>query len=133
MPHYLLPRDCPRVCLRAGEGTTEDDRKRFFRGGIERMIAIEFDWYERLRSARLFVYELPAAPFQMVDRIAGYFISRESVVPAAMREVENSAEEIVRRGYKLKLLPELWSMRDQAVNSTIEYSIIRMRNAKPRS
>ncbi|HLF07146.1 MAG TPA: hypothetical protein VI893_08265, partial [Thermoplasmata archaeon] len=32
MPHYLFPRDCPRVCFWPGPETTREDRERFFTG-----------------------------------------------------------------------------------------------------
>lgn len=39
---------------------------------------------------------------------------------------------ILQRGVELRILPNLWSLRDAVVESTLEFSIIRWRNALPR-
>lgn len=129
LPHYLTPSDCPRVTLRSGPDTTTEDRLKFFKDGHERVIAIEMAWYERLRSAKLFLYELPVETFTLLDAIAGYYISREQVTPTGVQPITNLIERIVEHGYKLRLLPNLWPLRDAAVASTLQYSMIRMRNA----
>ena len=39
---------------------------------------------------------------------------------------------ILQRGVELRLLPDLWSLRDAVIESTLEFSIIRWRNVSPR-
>ena len=131
LPHYLLPRDCPRVAMRACPQTTALDRKIFFGNGAERGIAIELAWYDRALKARLFAYELPPETFALVDKIAGYYISRKTVVPRAVYEVKSPLEEIVARGYKLRLLPSLLALKAAVIKSSVQYSIIRFRNTCP--
>lgn len=131
LAHYLLPRDCPRVTLRRGPATTDEDARKFFPDGHERIIAIEMDWYERVKAASLFLYELPPESFTKIDEIAGYWISRQAVTPITVHNANRLIESIVEHGYKLRLLPNLWPLRDAAVASTIQYSIVRMRLAKP--
>ena len=79
--NYLLPRDCPRVTYYAGPETTAADVERFL-GSSPAVIAIESAWLERLRSGRLYCYHLPPETFACIDECAGYFVSREPVVPA---------------------------------------------------
>jgi hypothetical protein len=129
LAHYLLPQDCPRVALRSVASTSPEDRAKFFPDKHERILAVEFAWYARIQNAKLYVYELPTEGFEMVDSIAGYWIARHSVVPLGQTLVTNAVEEIVRRGYKLRLLPDLLPLRDAALLSSVQYSIIRMRNA----
>jgi hypothetical protein len=131
LAHYLLPRECPRVALRVGPHTTPSDRSQFFAAGEEKVIAVEFDWYARIQGTPLYIYEFAPAGFQMVDRIAGYWISRQAVKPAAKRKITNVVEEIVQRGYRLRLLPNLQALSRDAAASSVQFSIIRMRNAKP--
>ena len=38
LPNYLLPRDCPRICFRASERTTDEDRERFL-GAASHVVA----------------------------------------------------------------------------------------------
>jgi hypothetical protein len=130
--NYLLPRDCPRVTYYAGRSTTNADVERFL-GSRAAVIAIEEGWLERLRSCRLYCYHLPPDTFECLDQTAGYFISRTPVVPAVMEVFDDPEAELQRRGVELRILPDLWPLRDAVVESTLEFSIIRMRNAHQRS
>jgi Family of unknown function (DUF6886) len=47
--------------------------------------------------------------------------------------VEQPISELERRGVRLRLVPDLWPLRDAVVASSLQFSIIRMRNALPRS
>src|SRR5262249_30981714 len=87
---------------------------------------------ERLRSCRLYCYHLPPQTFACIDERAGYFVSREPVAPARVQILEDLMAELLRRGVELRFVPDLWPLRDAVVASTLEYSIIRMRSARPR-
>ena len=129
--NYLLPRDCPRVTYYAGPETTVADVERFL-GSSPAVIAIESAWFERLRSGRLYCYHLPPETFACIDECAGYFVSREPVVPARVQVVDDLLAALLGRGVELRLVPDLWSLRDAVVSSTLQFSLIRMRNALPR-
>lgn len=129
--NYLLPRDCPRVTYYAGRETTVADVERFL-GPSPAVIAVESAWLERLRACRLFCYALPAATFSCIDECAGYFVSREAVVPTRVQVVDDLMTALLGRGLELRFVPNLWSLRDAVVSSTLQFSLIRMRNALPR-
>jgi hypothetical protein len=129
--NYLLPRDCPRVTYYAGRETTAADVERFL-GSSPAVIAVESAWLERLRSCRLYCYHLPPETFACVDECAGYFVSREPVVPTRVRVVDDLLAELLGHGVELRFVPDLWSHRDAVVSSTLQFSLIRMRNALPR-
>jgi hypothetical protein len=129
--NYLLPRECPRVTFYAGSETTVADVERLL-GSSPAVIAVESAWLERLRSCRLYCYHLPAETFECFDECAGYFVSRVPVVPTHVRVVDDVLGALLERGVELRLLPNLWTLRDAVVSSTLRYSIIRMRNALPR-
>lgn len=130
--NYLLPRDCPRVTFATGPHTTANDTTRFL-GESSSIIAIESDWIERLRNTRLYCYGFDPASFSCRDAGAGYFVSREPAVPVSMEAIASPHAELRARGVDLRVLPELWSLHDAVVASTLEFSMIRMRNARPRS
>ncbi len=131
--NYLLPRDCPRVTYYAGPATDETDRERFFLGSRARhVVAVEQAWYPRIRSERLWLYELPPAGFVEVDPIADYHVSRSAVEPRSEEEVTDILQALLNREVELRFLPNLWALRDQVVASSLHFSIIRMRNARPR-
>jgi hypothetical protein len=130
--NYLVPRDCPRVTYYAGRETTAADVERFL-GSSPAVVAVESGWWERLRSCRLYCYHLPPDAFERLDEGAGYFVSRGPVAPARVQVFDDLMAELVRRGVELRFVPDLWPLRDAVVASTLQYSIIRMRNSRPRA
>ena len=130
--NYLLPRDCPRVTFYAGPQTSAIDRERY-QGPSSAVVAIEAAWLDRVAGCRLYCYRLPPSTFACLDECAGYYVSRESVVPESMQVCQNVISELRRRGVELRVLPSLWPLRDDIVASTLQFSMIRMRNALPRN
>lgn len=131
LPNYLLPRDCPRVTFAVGPRTSAEDIAGFFdKTAARRVIVVEQAWHKRLSGATLYVYDMPAASFKLVDASAGYYVSSRAVVPLGVREIREPLAEIVERGCEIRLVPDLWPVRDRVLRSTLDYSIIRMRNAR---
>jgi hypothetical protein len=129
--NYLLPRECPRVTYYAGPETTAADVEQFL-GSSPAVIAIESDWLERVRSCRLYCYHLPPETFACIDECAGYFVSRVTVVPSHVHIVDDLLAALLARGAELRFVPNLWTLQDAVVTSTLRFSMIRMRNASPR-
>ena len=131
-PLYFFPRDCPRVAFWAGPGTTPDDRDRFLgHTTAARVIAIEGDWLDRVRDARLYVYHLPGAGFVPHDENAGYYVSREAVTPRAVEPAGDLLARLAVAGVELRITPSLWPLRHALVASSLGFSMIRLRNAAP--
>lgn len=130
--NYLVPRDCPRVTYYAGYKTTSADVERFL-GSSPAVVAVEGGWLERLRSCRLYCYHLPPETFECFDECAGYFVSRVSVVPAGVEVFDDPMAELLKRRVELRFVPNLWPLRDAVAASSLQFSFIRMRNAKPRA
>lgn len=129
--NYLVPRECPRVTYYAGIETTQADVERFL-GSSTSVIAVESGWLERIRSCRLYCYHMPPETFECIDECAGYFVSRVSVVPAGIEIFDDPIAELLKRGVEIRFVPNLWHLRDAVVASTLQFSLIRMRNALPR-
>ena len=134
--NYLLPRDCPRVTFYAplDRAPAATDAEPLLAGTTaSRVIAVESAWLERIRSTPLFCYELPGDGFTCIDANAGYFVSRHSVTPAGVRRVDDPLPELARHDVELRVMPSLWKLHDAVIASpNVSYSIIRMRNARPR-
>ena len=130
--NYLLPRDCPRVTYYAGPNTTAADRERFL-GSSAAVVAIERRWLERLRRCRLYCYHLPADTFECADECAGYFVSQMPVQPTWVEIIDDAIAALMRRRVELRVLPTLWPLRDAVLESSLQFSMIRMRHARPRS
>lgn len=130
--NYLLPRDCPRVTCYASERTSLADAQRFL-GNDRIVIAVEEAWLERITATSLFVYRMPEAPFALNDAAAGYWVSPEPVTPLACDRLSDLPEAIAARGATLRVLPSLWPLHDAIAASSLQFSMIRMRNAGARS
>lgn len=139
-PHqfmYLFPRDCPRILLWPLPTTTDAERDRWFGRTEARALAhIEYGWLERLRTARLYRYEMPeAAPgagddarFVSLDD-AGMWVSRATVVPSRVDVIDDPIEALREQGVELRVLDRLTPMRGLWESTTLHWSSIRMRNA----
>lgn len=130
--NYLVPRDGPRVTYYAGPATTPADKKRFLASGTA-VVAIETTWYKPLQSCRLYCYHLPPDTFECIDECAGYFVSPVAVAPASAEAISDPINQLARLGVELRVLPNLWPLRDAVVAPSLQFSIIRMRNALPRT
>ena len=131
LPNYLLPRDCPRVVFRASDSTTAHDKNKFFfDSSTTHTVAVESAWFERIGKCTLYLYEFPAGSFELVDANAGYYISRCAVTAVTSSEINDPVRELLKQNIEVRFLPELWTLRNQVMESTLEYSIIRFKHAK---
>lgn len=129
--NYLLPRACPRVTYYAGPDTSAADRARFINGAAaSHIVAIEADWIERIRQAKLYEYEMDPAGFDCIDPIAAYHISRSAQAPIACREIPDVLTELSRRDVELRTMPSVLELQREVAASTLAFSCIRMRNAR---
>jgi hypothetical protein len=130
--NYLLPRDCPRVCFRAGPKSVGEDVERFL-GDETAVIAIEADWLERVLNGKLHRYIMPNDGFVLQDEGAGYWVSYGVIEPVGLEVLDDLPGAIAAEGVTLKVLPSLWELHDAVKQSSLVFSMIRMRNALPRS
>jgi hypothetical protein len=124
---YWFPRDCPRACFNAKEDTTDDDVQGWLDGDRARRVAvIETGWLERFRSARVYAYRLPPETFEPWDK---FFVSRETVVPLEVVELGDLLARHAAADHELRIAPSLYPLWDRVVESTLDFSGIRLRNA----
>lgn len=130
-PHYFFPRECPRVCIWPYDKTTDKDKARFFgHSGTDRIVAIESGWYERMCSTPIYRYAFDPEPFELYDRNAGYYTTTRTVRPAEVTRLDNLPGQLADLGIELRITPSLLPLRDAILSSTVNFSMIRMRNAK---
>ncbi len=130
--NYLLPRDCPRVTYFAGPDSSAADVATLIGpGGAKHVIAVEACWLGRIQSQRLVRYEFAPDGFALHDGTAGYWICRELVVPVAEVPIEDILGELLTHDVELRVLRSLWKLREAVIRSSLQFSIIRMRNAQP--
>jgi hypothetical protein len=131
VPAYWFPRDCPRATFWTGPRTTPDDIA--WLSGATRVHAIEWAWWERFRAGRVYLYLMPTTTFELHAAEAGYYVSREAVTPLARIEIDDLVRKHAESGVELRVMDELWSLWDKVTTSTLEFSGIRLRNARARA
>lgn len=132
--NYLLPRDCPRITFYALPDSNPEHVTRLMGySSATYIIAIESGWLPEVQRQRLYCYELPGASFSLIDEGAGYYASREPVIPRAVTGIDDLLSALLRHDVELRVMPSLWKLYDAVIASTLQFSIIRMRNAQPRA
>lgn len=127
---YSVPRDCPRVTFWSLPTTTPDDYERYFATVPGRIvIAIESGWLERLRATRLYRYRMPEETFADIHD-HGVHVSREPVVTLAMEPMNDLLAALADAGVELRITPSLVPLGRAIIQTTLHFSLIRMRNAR---
>lgn len=136
-PDYWFPRQCPRAMAWVNAGTSEVDRERIVGAGCgARVHAIEWAWLDAMRDTRLYAYRLPAGLFRPIASPGAEphaMVATEPVEPLGPAEpVGDLLARHAEAGIQLRLLDNLWPFWDAVTTSTLSFSGIRLRNAKPR-
>jgi hypothetical protein len=133
VPLYWFPRECPRCTFWAGPRTSEEDLIRFLGGRHQaRIHVIEKSWLERVTRARLYLYRLPTDAFIEDPEIAGYWVSRAVVDPLERVDIDDLVGKHAAAQITLRTTPNVWPLWDEIVTSTLEFSGMRLHNARPR-
>jgi hypothetical protein len=129
-PLYWLPRDCPRVCFWPSESTSVIDYQRWWGTITDRMvIAIEAGWLERVRSCQLYRYHFAASDFRSLDD-NGMYVSSKTLHPLAVEPVGDLFVAMIGGGVELRLCRSLVPLGKAIIATTLDFSLIRMRNAQ---
>ena len=130
--NYLLPRDCPRVTFYARPDSDPADVVRLMGQTAARaVVAVEVGWLDAIRHCTLYLYEFSTDGFIVVDAGAGNYVSEAAVAPLAVTRVDDVLNELLRHNVELRFTPSLWPLQEAVVASTLQFSCIRMRNARP--
>jgi hypothetical protein len=130
-PTFWFPRDCPRGCIWPVSTTTDEDRERFFgQSGTGRVHVIESDWLDRVRQCRLFAYRLAADTFRPHE-VGGYWVSDQPVDAIERVLIDDLLGRHARAQIEFRITPSIWPFWQRVVNSTVEFSGSRLRNAAP--
>jgi hypothetical protein len=129
VPAYWFPRDCPRATFWIASKTSRADIA--WMNGAQRAHAIEWAWWERFRAATVHLYRMPPTTFTVHNAGAGYYVSRDAVVPLERLTIDDLVQQHADAGIELRVVNDLWPLWDHVVGSTLEFSGIRLRNARP--
>ncbi|NIK79680.1 hypothetical protein FHS15_004841 [Paenibacillus castaneae] len=129
--NYLFPRDCPRVIYSKSDQVTPNDMERFFSStAANTIISVETSWLERIHNTTIFKYTFEERQFKLLDSIAGYYVSSETIVPVSVEPVNNLISKLLSRGIELRITPNLYPIRNAILSSSVDdFSIIRFNHA----
>jgi hypothetical protein len=128
---YWFPRDCPWACFWAVESSTDEDVERWLDGDGDRdrrVAVIETAWLERMRDVKLLAYRIPPEPFDVMEDGRFYVAS----VPVDALELVELGDLLARHaeaGNELRIAPSLYPLWDNVIESSLDFSGIRLRNA----
>jgi hypothetical protein len=131
LPNWGTPRDCPRVCYRAVEESTQDDIIKFFSADFRHCVAIEHDWHQKMLDTTLYIYEFEIGNFYFDER-AGFYVSDKTEIPISVTKHENLYEELFKKNVEVRIIDNLWSLGEAVQKSSLRWSLCRMHNAKPK-
>jgi hypothetical protein len=132
-PSYWFPRQCPRAMAWVTPDTTEEDRERIIGpGGGLRVHAVEYGWLERIRTAELYAYRFDARDFRPFgDPVHAHVAKTEVVSLGPPERVGDLFALYEEADIQLRVLPTLLPFWDQVITTTLGFSGIRLRNARP--
>ncbi len=130
--NYLLPRDCPRVTYYPSDQTSATDKETFLQTSANYVMVIEAKWLPIIQRSALFCYEFDGKTFSMIDKCADYYVSYQEVKPISVRRNDKILDELFKRNnLELRITTNLWAIADKVSKSSLNFSLIRMRNAIP--
>jgi hypothetical protein len=131
-PDYWFPRDCPRGMAWIGPATTPEDAAHILGPGTTRVHTIEYTWLPAMQSVRLYAYRLPARQFHPYGTPVTAHVTMEAVEALGPAEPVGDLLELHRAaGIQLRLVDNMWPWWEAVIDSTVEFSGIRLRNAAP--
>ncbi len=128
LPLYWFPRECPRGTFWATTETTLRDAELL--DGSSRVHIVENGWLSRMRAARVVAYRLPDETFAPDPGVGGYWLSRTAVEPLDVVELGDLVERHDSSGIELRAVSDLWPIWNRVVASSLEFSGIRLHNAR---
>jgi hypothetical protein len=132
-PDYWFPRLCPRAMVWREPGTSEGDRLRLLGPAATRVHVVEYGWLTAMRTVELYAYRFAADGFAPICEPPHAHVATVPVLPLGPpRRVGDLFELHEQAGIELRAVANLWPYWDAVVGSTVGYSGIRLRHAKPR-
>lgn len=130
--HAFRNRDCPRIAYHVGKNTSVADRKKFFMSPTSSYaVVIESKWFDTMRKTTLYLYEFDTIAFQLMDDVAGYYVAKTAQIPIAKYKLNDLFGELIKRNVEIRVTDNLWDFADEVKESTLNWSLCRMRNAQP--
>lgn len=125
--NYYLPRGCPRICVNQRELTLHKISLENFDDEFENVILVPEIWRKRIEEVKLYQYEFAKDNFKLIDKIAGYYVSKEEEIPKRVLKIENCFNELKKIKTKVlfKKQSDLEKIKIEVLEKINDFSIIR--------
>lgn len=94
-------------------------------------VVIESKWFDTMRKTTLYLYEFDTTDFQLLDDVAGYYVAKTAQIPIAKYKLNDLFGELIKRNVEIRVTDNLWNFADEVKESTLNWSLCRMRNVQP--
>jgi hypothetical protein len=158
-PDYWFPRQCPRAMAWAAPWSEEEDVRtilgshhdaRVSRGAGDgagagagagaasvgaRVHAVEYGWLDAMRETKLYAYRFAQEDFRPFGdpKSAHAMVCEHEVTPLGPPERVGDLFALHdEAGIELRVLSNLWPFWNRVIASTLDFSGIRLANARPR-
>jgi len=131
-PLYWFPRDCPRVTAWPRNPNEQAAFRQSFCTTAARVHAIELFWLPTLQTTVLFRYRLEGSVFRPWSDASGQWITDVAVEPIEVDRFDDLIGHHVSADIELRAVPNLWPLRDLAVEGPWDFSVVRFQQAKAR-
>lgn len=126
--NYLLPRDCPRICVGGKDLELHGKHIHQMKNDWSRAVLFApLEWEAKIKSCTLFKYEFSSIHFELIDSIGGYYVSIEKEKALGKIKIDNCLQELALQDVELILMPkqELLRLKEQVIQELTDFSIIR--------
>lgn len=89
---------------------------------------IESTWLERVRAVTLYAYRMPTEPFDVVEDDR-FYIAATTVDALERVQLGDLLTRHADLGIEVRIAPTLYPLWDRVIETTLDYSGIRLRNA----
>ncbi|MCE9621174.1 MAG: hypothetical protein K8R99_02395 [Actinomycetia bacterium] len=97
-----------------------------------RVHAIETGWLERMSTTTVYRYELDAADFVPWNDAGGQWVCDHEIEPLAVAPIGDLLALHRDAGIELRVVDNLWPLRELAHRGPWDFSTVRMGNARAR-
>ena len=85
-----------------------------------------------MKNTTLYLYEFDPSDFELQDAVAGYYVAKSTQVPIGKYHIDDLFAALFQRGVELRIVENLWPLRNRVLGSSLNFSFCRMAFAQPR-
>ena len=97
-----------------------------------RVHAIELSWLPIVQTTVLFRYRFDSSAFRPWAEASGQWITDAEVEPIEVERFDDLVGHHVQAAIELRAVPNLWPLRDLAVEGPWDFSVVRFQQARAR-